>query len=313
MRLFRKLFYMLMMSWLGMSSAHSPFGDDSLYFDKKRCIQQSYHLQHVPIHLAKGALKKSKLLSGSANWIYWNESSNGVVYCASRRQLQSIESLFRQLDQPIQQIKVAVKIVSVDEDWLESLGAQWNLNGSDSASGLRALDSSLGLKILAELSAKNVTEKARIVASPTLIASNNQIAFIESGDKVPYQSKGENGEISTSFKDALLRLMITPTVLTKEKLNLKLNLHYDKISSFTVAGMPVIRAQQLQTEIIAKNGQLIVLGGIIESRQEDLDDRVPLLSHIPLLGNLFHYHKHVSSRKQLLIFLQPSESLYYQY
>jgi type IV pilus assembly protein PilQ len=161
------------------------------------------------------------------------------------------------------------------------------------------------LKILSQISAKRQNEQATVVASPTLVTSNNQPAFIESGDKIPYQERNHEGDFSTEFKDALLRLSITPSILPKRKLRLRINLHYDKVSSFVVAGMPVIRAQQLQTDIVTQSGRLVVLGGIIESHSEREKEQVPFLSQIPLLGYVFHYHKQASGRKQLLIFLFP--------
>lgn len=284
----------------------SPFDDPRGLFVKPECVQAQYRLRFASIEVAKKALDKSRLIDKSG-WIYWDERLNAVVYCVAQTKRHAVSLLLQALDKPLQQIKVGVKIVSVDEDWLESLGVQWNFQDmtEQAPSSFLLLQSRLGLKILSQISAKKQQERAMVVASPTLVTSNNQSAFIESGDKIPYQERNHDGDLSTVFKDALLHLSITPSILAEGKLHLKINLHYDKVSSFAVAGMPVIRAQQLQTDIVTHTGQLLILGGIIENRLEHEHERVPFLSRIPLVGHAFQYHKQSSGRKQLLVFLYP--------
>lgn len=285
----------------------SPFDDVNDLFAKRPCQQSVYRLQYASVNTVRHALEKSKLLSKPHTWMYWDERQNSIFYCVFKREKQQLRGLLRLLDKPVKQIKVGVKIVSVDEDWLESLGLRWDFHGSqtDSSNAFVLLQSNLGLKILSQLSAKTEKDHAEVVASPTLVTSNNQSAFIESGDKIPYQERNHEGDLSTVFKEASLRLSITPTILPKQAIHLKINLHYDKVSEFSVAGMPVIRAQQLQTDIVAHVGHMVVLGGIIEDRHEKTHEGVPLLSKIPVLGWLFRYRQQSIGRKQLLVFLYP--------
>lgn len=288
-------------------SASSPFDDPQGVFSEPKCYQSEYKLQYVSVTTVKKALLKSGFLSKTGAWMYWDERLNTVFYCAFKKDSRPVQHLLRHLDRRVKQIKVGVKIVSVDEDWLESLGVQWDFNAlsSEATHSFSLLKSKVGLQILSQISAKNEKDRAEVVASPTLITSNNKSAFIESGEKIPYQERNHDGDISTVFKDALLRLSITPSILPKGNIHLKINLHYDKVSAFSVAGMPVIRAQQLQTDVVTRTGHLLVLGGIIENRKEAIKERVPFLSKIPLLGHLFRYDKHSSGRKQLLVFLYP--------
>jgi type II secretory pathway component HofQ len=285
----------------------SPFDDPSGFFSAEVCLQSEYRLQYTSVNRARKLLSKSGLLAKKGAWFYWDDRLNTILFCAFKKDLPVIRRALRVLDKPIKQVKVRVKIVSVDEDWLESLGVQWDFHAvsSEGSPSLLVMGSKLGLRILSEISAKGESNRAEMVASPTLVTSNNQSAFIESGDKIPYQERNHDGGVSTVFKDALLRLSITPTILPKGNIHLKVNLHYDKVSSFSVAGMPVIRAQQLKTDIVTRVGHLVVLGGIIESRKEGMKERVPFFSRIPLLGRAFRYDKHSSGKKQLLVFLCP--------
>jgi type IV pilus assembly protein PilQ len=285
----------------------SPFDDEAGYFSPEKCEQSAYCLQYASVDTGRKALSKSGLLSKAGTWMYWDQRLNTILYCAMKKDKSLIMNLLKTLDKPIKQVKVGVKIVSVDEDWLESLGVQWDFNysGTDATHSFLLMKSQLGIKILSQISAKDEKNRAVVVASPTLVTSNNEPAFIESGEKIPYQERNHDGDLSTVFQDALLRLSITPVILPKGNIHLKINLHYDKVSSFSVAGMPVIRAQQLQTDIVTSVGRLVVLGGIIENRQERVKERVPLLSQIPFLGPVFRYSKHASGQKQLLVFLYP--------
>jgi type IV pilus assembly protein PilQ len=294
------LLFLAVMAW------GSPFDDPRHLFAKRACQQSAYQLRYASVDGVKKALVKSGLLV-KPGWLYWDKRLNTLVYCVLPDKQRGVHQLLQALDKPVRQVKVGVKIVSVDEDWLESLGVQWDFQGmrEEASHSFLLLQSKLGLKILSQISAKKQKERALVVASPTLVTSNNQPAFIESGDKIPYQERNHDGDLSTVFKDALLHLSITPSVLAEGKLHLKINLHYDKVSAFSVAGMPVIRAQQLQTDIVTHSGQLLVLGGIIENRLENQHERVPFLSRIPLIGRAFRYHKQSSGRKQLLVFLYP--------
>lgn len=293
------------------SFAHSPFSGDARWFQASRCVMGHRRFHFVPTALIKKAISATQLLRDRGSWAYWDKRSNTVWYCLLPGKAARLSQFLSGLDHPLSQVKVAVRIVSVDQSWLNAMGVKWGHTqvtaGSDhGVVALNWLTGPIGAHLWAEIEAKQSKNIAELVASPILVTNNNETASIESGDKIPYQEHSDEGYSSTSFKKATLRLAITPTILPDKKLDLKINLDYGKVSTLSVAGMPAIRAQHLQTNIVVGVGELAVLGGIIESRTEHLQVGVPLLSRLPLLGRIFRYHKRVKTKKQLLIFILPT-------
>jgi type IV pilus assembly protein PilQ len=84
---------------------------------------------------------------------------------------------------------------------------------------------------------------------------------------------------------------------------LHLQLNQDKISDFSVNGVPAIQTQQMQTQVAISNGDTIVLGGIYEQSKIENITKTPFLSAIPLLGKLFTSKQTEIARKELMIFV----------
>ena len=79
----------------------------------------------------------------------------------------------------------------------------------------------------------------------------------------------------------------------------------DKRSSQEVKGVPAIDTRQITTQVLANNGQTIVLGGIYERTKMHGVERIPFLSKIPIIGNLFKHRKWIDNKRELLIFVTP--------
>lgn len=223
---------------------------------------------------------------------------------------------------PGPQILIKAHIVNVDHDYSRAFGLSFgtstgtlsskdgfnmNLPGADSAGNFIIPIAELGQNILLDmtLSALEKSGHAQLISDPQLVTLNKQPAVIEAGEEVPYQQATSNGGTSTSFKKAVLRLKVTPEIITPEKILLHLNINQDQVSSLTINGVPAINTQQLQTQAIIKNHSTLVLGGIMEKIKSDQHQGVPYLQNIPWLGVLFRYHKKIDNRKQLLIFVTP--------
>jgi type IV pilus assembly protein PilQ len=164
----------------------------------------------------------------------------------------------------------------------------------------------VGSQILAvQLSALETEGKLNILSSPSITTLDNQSAFIEAGDEVPFQTV-ENGEVKIEYKKAVLSLQVTPHVIEGETLKLKVVTSKDELD-FTreVLGNPTIVTKKAETNVILFDGQTMVIGGLKKDTKSDQESGVPGLKNIPLLGHLFKGTQKTHKMEEVLIFITP--------
>jgi type IV pilus assembly protein PilQ len=224
---------------------------------------------------------------------------------------------------PTKQVLIKAHIVNIDRNYTQSLGLSFNtitntlsspsgytLNLpilANTATGISIPIAELGQGILLEatLSALEQEGHAESISDPQLLTLDNQPALLESGEEMPYQQTSEGGGTTISFKKAVLRLKVTPHIQLPNHILLDLVINQDRVSSLTVNGVPAIKTQQLQTQVLMKNQSTLVLGGIFEENTSEDHQRIPYLSKIPILGYLFSHRQKNNDRRQLLIFVTP--------
>lgn len=189
---------------------------------------------------------------------------------------------------------------TIDEASLVDLGVS-NPFGS-LAFWLTNDNGSLGL----ELSALEDSGFAEIVSQPKVITGDKQTAFIESGKEIPYQEASASGATSTSFKEAVLKLEVTPQITPDDQIIMDLNISQDSIGNVdSASSIPIIDVNQLKTQVLVANGQTVVLGGIFQDNLTTGESKVPVLGDIPYLGRLFRKDLKIRNKRELLIFITP--------
>lgn len=157
-----------------------------------------------------------------------------------------------------------------------------------------------------ELSAMQDSGHAEIVSQPKVITGDKQKAHIESGTEIPYQEASSGGGTTTSFKEAVLKLDVTPQITPDDQIIMDLKINQDSIGDRDLSsGIPTIDVTELQTQVLVANGETVVLGGIFQNETTEGEIKVPFLGDLPYLGRLFR--KDISSQKkrELLIFITP--------
>ncbi len=156
-----------------------------------------------------------------------------------------------------------------------------------------------------QLSALQDKGKLNILSSPSITTQDNKTATIESGEEIPFQTV-EDGEVNVEFKKAVLRLTVTPHVIDANTLKMYINVHKDEADfSRTVLGNPTIITKNAETNVIQRNGQTIVIGGLNKETSSRSDTGVPYLEDIPGLGYLFKRKSSDDRLEDLLIFITP--------
>jgi len=154
------------------------------------------------------------------------------------------------------------------------------------------------------LSALENTGEVEIVARPKVITADQKTANIESGKEYPYMELSDNGNSGVSFKKILLSLGVTPQITPNDKIMLDLKIVQDSVAELTDSG-PAIDSTKIDTQVLANNGETIVLGGIFKSDSVKSEDKTPLLGDIPVLGRLFKRTSTTNEKSELIIFITP--------
>ena len=159
-----------------------------------------------------------------------------------------------------------------------------------------------------ELSALEQENKGEVIASPRITTSNQKEARIEQGVEIPYVQAASSGATTVEFKKAVLSLTVTPQITPDNKIILDLvitqNTRGETVQTPT-GPATAINTQQIMTQVLADNGETIVLGGIFQQQLVSNVNKVPLLGDIPYMGVLFRSKRELNEKSELLIFVTP--------
>jgi type IV pilus assembly protein PilQ len=155
------------------------------------------------------------------------------------------------------------------------------------------------------LTALENTGKGRILSTPRLTTQNNQTAEVAQGVQIPIQTVANN-TVAVSFKDATLKLQVTPQITTANTVIMNITLE-NATPDFgrSVNGIPPINTQRALTTVQVNDGATTVIGGIFVSEESTTNDRTPVLHRVPILKWLFQRNTLTDSSRELLIFITP--------
>lgn len=282
-----------------------------IYFAKAKQISAFIHQSPFPFLSSQGHVTA-------------DTQNNQLFVIDDAKHIANIRQLIHHLDRSGPQFLIRAKIINIDREYKKSLGFLFkNNHASQYDTSPLTMDSPKGntdsgqftinLAQLAnnnllnlQLSALEQAGHATLISSPALLTLNNKSAVIQSGAQVPYQESTSSGATNVSFKNAVLKLEVTPKSLANNHVLLHISLNQDKVSELTINGVPAIQTQQLSTQVILKNKQTIVLGGILESSKAKQSTGIPVISDIPLIGRALRHHKNNTDQQELLIFLTPT-------
>jgi type IV pilus assembly protein PilQ len=155
------------------------------------------------------------------------------------------------------------------------------------------------------LSAAETMGKVKIVSAPKIVTLDNKEAKILSGEKVPITVITANGP-TTRFIDANIELKVTPHVTQDGSILMKIAASKNEISNRVDGlGVPGIFTKEAETEMIVRDGDTAVLGGLYRRTARENEAYVPFLGRIPVLGFLFKNRRSADTREELLIFISP--------
>lgn len=155
------------------------------------------------------------------------------------------------------------------------------------------------------LSAGELNGLTKTISSPKVTTLDNVKAKIEQGESIPFQTSSSNTGPTTTFVDANLTLEVTPHITPDRSIKMKVKATRNSLGSFSGPAGPSIAKREAATEVLVRDGETTVIGGIFVDESKETETGIPLLSRIPILGWLFKNEAKTDSKNELLIFLTP--------
>lgn len=268
--------------------------------------------------------------------------NNLILVKGDKKQIAQFRKLIAQLDKPGEQIAIEARIVTINNESLNELGVRWgmfsnadnfhkvaakldsfgaeNLNAhlnvnfstsSEAASIALQVAKIHGRLLDLELKALEQENNVEIIASPHLLTSNQKRAVIKQGSEIPYVIEDDTERSSRThieFKEAVLGLEVTPQILHQGMIALDLIVTQNSAGASIPYGagqVVTIDKQEVQSQVMVKDGETVVLGGIFHDLIGKGENKVPLLGDIPGLGKLFRSKSERHQKRELVIFITP--------
>ena len=199
----------------------------------------------------------------------------------------------------------------IPRDFLVNLPAQ--VAGLPSVPGIGYTFGKLapGFGLDLRLSAGELLGLAKVIAAPKITTLDKREAKISQGESIPFQTTSLQGT-QTTFVDANLELNVTPQITSRDpkeigkQIMMRVRATRNAVGARSNPAGPSIDRREANTQVIVRDGETMVIGGVFIDTQNNNVQGVPYLSRIPVLGWLFKNKSESVSKQELLIFLTPS-------
>lgn len=287
------------------------------------------------IKILNDIISKKKYLDPNAKPLSSvDEESNSIVIMGLLNEIEYIKTLISKLDKEKAQVYVQAKIIEVSDSLLNQVGIKYGiLGGSSGKNGLSTFASNLnggssiaftpsdiglviptiasGLALGASISLLNQDGALDIVSEPSILAINNKESSIYVGETISIKTSSsvtDGGTTKENFKreDVGLTLKVKPRVSNDNKVTLEINTILEDVkTTITNSGNADTTKKEIQTTAIVKNGESVILGGLIEDKEESTEDKVPGVSEVPVVGRLFTHNNANIRKRSLVIIVTP--------
>ena len=267
-------------------------------------------------------------------------TTRSIIVRGKEKDLDVVDKVIREIDVRTKQVLIEAFIVEAESEFEQALGTKLgggynrkgkrvggaigsalttdfgttaqSLDGSNVLSNFPAIGATSGIGILrqtgsavlkAEITALESLGLGKIISNPKVFTLDNQVATITQGEEVAYQATGADGA-ETSFKEAALKLTVTPSIIGDGNVLLEIQVNNDSVNR-TVAGDPPINKMQISTKLLIADGDIVVIGGIKKNKVFNTKSQTPGLGNVPVLGNLFKGKTKSDTMDELLIFIAP--------
>ena len=271
-------------------------------------------------------------------------TTRSIIVRGKEKDLDVVDKVIKEIDVRTKQVLIEAFIVEANSDFERALGVRLGgyyskmgnvvggVSGTSSgsgpldtstAAGLGAATDSItnfpvtgatsGIGLLrrtttgvlkAEITALEAIGLGRTISNPKIFTLDNQTATITQGEEIPYQTTSD-GTTSTSFKEAALKLTVTPSIIGDGNVLLEIQVNNDTPNRTTGSDEPPINKMEIVTKLLIADGDIVVIGGIKKNVIANSKQQTPGIGDMPVIGNLFKGKSKVDNLDELLIFIAP--------
>lgn len=247
-----------------------------------------------------------------AERIQIDDGTKSLIIKATETEIAAVDEFILEYDQPLPQVLLEVWIHEIADDAAEVLGIDWSgtlpslrANSDNPDTLFHAELNWQPWEILFALHALEEQGKARILASPKIAAISGQEATFFVGDRIPIVLTDDEGRQQMEFLESGITLTVLPRISNDDFITIdvrpevSLFVHSDKTE------YPQIRTREAETSVRVKDGQPVLIGGLIQEQEGETINKVPFLGNLPVLGKLFQKSSTTKEKTEMNIILIP--------
>jgi len=272
-------------------------------------------------------------------------TTRSIIVRGKEKDLDVVDKVIKEIDVRTKQVLIEAFIVEANSDFERALGTRLggyylrrgkNFGGitggdgstagssiSDTTAALQSTTDQLtdfaatgatsGIGILkktgsavlkAEITALETMGMGKTISNPKIFTLDNQLATVTQGEEIPYQTTSD-GTTSTSFKEAALKLEVTPSIIGDGNVLLTIQVNNDTPNRSAGGDEPPINKMEIVTKLLVADGDIVVIGGIKKNVVANSKDQTPGIGNVPVIGNLFKGKTSSDNLDELLVFIAP--------
>ncbi len=306
-------------------------------------VSESIQVRYAKIEELEEKIRE--VVKGDRSRIAVDKRSNKIVVTDIPSRVERVRRIVEAFDVKSPQVLIEAKVIEVELTDTHRQGINWNsvlasLGGGDgtttlalpltvtapTGANLTTLTSARGDLTLV-LQAIETMGKTNTLSSPRITALNNEDARLAVATKRPYVSQTvvqttntTNTADNVQFIDVGVTLNVRPRILSDGLIEMKIkpqvssstsSLELEGVASgsnttFTRTSIPIVTTQELETTVTVKSGMTVIVGGLIQDRQNKQSQKVPIIGSLPLAGQLFSSRSNDFSKTELVMFLTPT-------
>ena len=273
------------------------------------------------------------------------KTTRSIIVRGKEKDLNVVDKLIKEIDVRTKQVLIEAFIVEANSDFEKALGTRLggyylrggrNIGGvagassgsadgtdlnsvanlgsaTDSITNFAATGATSGIGILkrtgsavlkAEITALESMGLGKTISNPKVFTLDNQSATVTQGEEIPYQTTSE-GTTSTSFKEAALKLEVTPSIIGDGNVLLSIKVNNDTPNRSAGGDEPPINKMEIVTKLLVADGDIVVIGGIKKNVIAKSKEQTPGVGNLPVIGNLFKGKTSSDNLDELLVFIAP--------
>ncbi|MCL4213525.1 MAG: hypothetical protein KJZ74_06390 [Gemmatimonadales bacterium] len=273
------------------------------------------------------SVQRSGGLSGTTV-IVADVRGNNLLVRATSQDLELVRAVVTALDIRPLQVLIEVLVAEVRRDRSIGVNTESELGPTTIKNSVEVIEGALGsaglgdfalrvmglggLDLMSTLRLAAGRGSVRILTRPVVLATNNQSAEIVVGSQRPFvqvqralPTDGATRDQIVQYKDVGTKLTVRPTISLDGSVQLEVAQEVSTATAEQAFNAPVIATRSVRTQLLARDGQTVALGGLTERQRESRQGGLPVLSSIPLLGGLFGRASRQTIESELFVFLTP--------